>query len=279
MNYIELDFILEPLMPARDVLVAELADAGFDSFVETDDGVKAYIPEENFTDDIMKDMMVMKMPELSISYVKSMIEDQNWNAEWEKSFDPIDVEGKCLIRAPFHDASASHLYEIIIEPKMSFGTGHHATTYLMIAEMMDMDLNGKTVLDMGCGTGVLAVMAEKQQASDIDAIDIDEWAFENTLENVERNHCHHIQTIKGGAEAIPSQKRYDVILANINRNILTRDMHVYVNAMNTSSHILFSGFFVTDRRDIETVATSLGLQFVHQRERGEWTLLHFRKEQ
>ncbi|MBL0317629.1 MAG: 50S ribosomal protein L11 methyltransferase [Flavobacteriales bacterium] len=275
MNYIELDFILEPLMPARDVLVAELAEVGFESFVETDDGVKAYIIEDTYQDDLLTDLMVFKMPELTISYVKSTIEDQNWNAEWEKNFDPIDVEGKCLIRAPFHEISKTHAFEIIIEPKMSFGTGHHATTYLMVAEMMDMNLDGKTVLDMGCGTGVLAIMAEKMGAKQTDAIDIDEWAYENTLENVVRNGCSSIHTIKGGAESIPSDRKYDVVLANINRNILTRDMHSYVASMNDKSEILFSGFFVPDRNDIESVATELGLQFRNQKLRGEWTMLHF----
>lgn len=275
MNYIELDFILEPLMPAREVLTAELAEVGFESFVDTYDGLKAYIVADQYQDNLLDGLMTMMIPDLTISWAKTLIEDQNWNAEWEKNFEPIDVEGKCLIRAPFHPTSKDHNFEIVIEPKMSFGTGHHATTYLMIAELMDIAVAGKSVLDMGCGTGVLAIKAEKQGAVSIDAIDIDDWAFENTLENVERNQCSQIKTIKGGAEAIPLGAKYDVVLANINRNILTRDMAAYVGSMKPEGQILFSGFFTTDRSDIEKVAVDLGLKFLNQRIRGEWTMLRF----
>jgi ribosomal protein L11 methyltransferase len=158
---------------------------------------------------------------------------------------------------------------------MSFGTGHHATTHLIVSAMLPKDCTGKTVLDMGCGTGVLAILAEMRGSKNIDAIDIDEWAYENTLENIERNGCKHIRTIKGGAEAIPAEAQYDLILANINRNILTRDMHLYVAHMNPGASILFSGFYESDQSEIRTAAESLGLTFVNASLRNEWTMMHF----
>ena len=164
--------------------------------------------------------MTSDIPEQRLDITTVVIVDQNWNAQWESSFEPIIVDEQCLIRAPFHAVEKAYPYTITIEPKMSFGTGHHATTHLIVSAMLPMDCTGKTVLDMGCGTGVLAILAEMRGSKAIDAIDIDEWAYENTLENVERNGCNAIRTIQGGAEAIPTDASYDLILANINRNIL-----------------------------------------------------------
>ncbi|MFM7727376.1 MAG: 50S ribosomal protein L11 methyltransferase, partial [Flavobacteriales bacterium] len=177
----------------------------------------------------------------------------------------------------FHEIEKTYPYTITIEPKMSFGTGHHATTHLIVAAMLPMDCTGKRVLDMGCGTGVLAILAEMRGSKQIDAIDIDEWAYENTLENVERNQCTHIRTLQGGAEAIPADAQYDLILANINRNILTRDMHVYVHHMSIGATILFSGFYDSDQPEIRTCAEALGLSFVRSLSRNEWTMMEFVK--
>jgi ribosomal protein L11 methyltransferase len=219
--------------------------------------------------------MTADIPEQRLDITTVVIVDQNWNAQWESSFDPIIVDDQCLIRAPFHAVEKEYTYTITIEPKMSFGTGHHATTHLIVSAMLPMDCSGKTVLDMGCGTGVLAILAEMRGSTQIDAIDIDEWAYENTLENVERNACKHIRTIQGGAEAIPSDARYDLILANINRNILTRDMHLYVQHMNRGASILFSGFYESDQLEIRNTAEALGLTFVSANLRNEWTMMHF----
>jgi ribosomal protein L11 methyltransferase len=275
MNYVEVTAVLQPLLPAREVLVVELAELGFESFVETEDGVKAYIQEPDFNPQLLEGLMTAEMPEQKLEISTAVIADQNWNAQWESSFEPILVDEQCLIRAPFHAVEKEYPYTITIEPKMSFGTGHHATTHLIVSAMLPKDCTGKTVLDMGCGTGVLAILAEMRGSKNIDAIDIDEWAYENTLENIERNGCKHIRTIKGGAEAIPAEAQYDLILANINRNILTRDMHLYVAHMNPGASILFSGFYESDQSEIRTAAESLGLTFVNASLRNEWTMMHF----
>jgi ribosomal protein L11 methyltransferase len=272
MNYQEVTFILDPLLPAREVLVAELAELGFESFVETDEGVKAYIVSSDWNEGLLAELMTSQMEDQKIEWSSSEIEAINWNAEWEKSFDPIIADSKCLIRAPFHEVEGSFEYVINIEPKMSFGTGHHSTTHLMIGEMMNMDWKGKHVLDMGAGTAVLAILAEMMGAESSDAIDIDEWAYLNSIENLERNNCSRIKSYQGGAELLTDQV-YDTILANINRNILLRDMKEYVKVLKTGGEILFSGFYVQDIPELERVGGELGLKLVLQRERNEWCLL------
>jgi len=272
MNYQEVTFILDPLLPAREVLVAELAELGFESFVETDEGVKAYIVSSDWNEGLLAELMTSQMEDQKIEWNSSEIEAINWNAEWEKSFDPIIVDNKCLIRAPFHEVEGSFEYVINIEPKMSFGTGHHSTTHLMIGAMMNMDWKGKHVLDMGAGTAVLAILAEMMGAESSDAIDIDEWAYLNSIENLERNNCSRIKSYQGGAELLTDQV-YDTILANINRNILLRDMKEYVKVLKTGGEILFSGFYVQDIPELERVGGELGLKLVLQRERNEWCLL------
>jgi ribosomal protein L11 methyltransferase len=275
MNYVEVNVVLQPLLPAREVLVVELAERGFESFVETDNGVKAYIQEPDFSSHLLEGLMTADIPEQQLEITTAVIADQNWNAQWESSFEPILVDDQCLIRAPFHSDENKYPYTITIEPKMSFGTGHHATTHLIVSAMLSLDCTGKTVLDMGCGTGVLALLAEMRGSKAIDAIDIDEWAYENTLENIERNGCKHIRTIRGGAEVIPTDARYDLILANINRNILTRDMHAYVACMKPGASILFSGFYESDQPEIRACAEGLGLKFVEAHARNEWTMMWF----
>jgi ribosomal protein L11 methyltransferase len=279
MNYVEVTALLQPLLPAREVLVVELAERGFESFVETEQGVKAYIQEPDFTPQLLEGLMTSDIPEQRLDITTVVIVDQNWNAQWESSFEPIIVDEQCLIRAPFHAVEKAYPYTITIEPKMSFGTGHHATTHLIVSAMLPMDGTGKTVLDMGCGTGVLAILAEMRGSKAIDAIDIDEWAYENTLENVERNGCKYIRTIQGGAEAIPTDARYDLILANINRNILTRDMHNYVRHMNPGASILFSGFYESDQPEIKQTAEALGLKHISSTFRNEWTMMHFQTQE
>jgi ribosomal protein L11 methyltransferase len=275
MNYVEVTAILQPLLPAREVLVVELAERGFESFVETDHGVKAYIQEPDFAPHLLEGLMTADIPDQRLEITTVVILDQNWNEQWESNFDPIIVDEQCLIRAPFHAVEKQYPFTITIEPKMSFGTGHHATTHLIVSAMLPMNCAGKTVLDMGCGTGVLAILAEMRGSAQIDAIDIDQWAFENTLENIERNACKHIRTIQGGAEAIPFESRYDLILANINRNILTRDMHLYVQHMNAGASILFSGFYESDQPEIKQTAEALGLKHIASNLRNEWTMMHF----
>jgi ribosomal protein L11 methyltransferase len=272
MNYVEVSFLLDPILPAREVLMAELAELGFESFVESEEGLTAYIQQPDWNEGLLEGLMTSSIPDLKISWEVKTIEATNWNAEWEKSFDPISVDGACLIRAPFHEIQGDYKFVITIEPKMSFGTGHHATTHLIISEMLQMEWEGLDVLDMGSGTAVLAILAEKKGARDIDAIDIDEWAFENAEENASRNDCSKIRCLLGGAELL-GDKKYDIILANINRNILLRDMNLYRAVLKDGGKILFSGFYEQDVFELEKVATPLGLKIQNKRLMNEWCML------
>jgi ribosomal protein L11 methyltransferase len=243
-NYIEVKFNIQPVLPFRDVLTVYLADIDFESFVEEENGLLAYIPKDAWDENRMELVIGnWNVEDCELSYEWKEIEQENWNAQWESQFEPIEVSLECRVCAPFHEKKGVK-YELIIEPKMSFGTGHHATTHLVLSEMLNMSLHGQRVLDMGSGTGVLAILAEKMGADYIDAIDIDEWAFENCNENALRNGCSKIQSIQGGAEKITQQ--YDIILANINRNILSRDGAIYWSHLNNGGHLLLSGFYEQD---------------------------------
>jgi ribosomal protein L11 methyltransferase len=243
-NYIEVKFQINPVIPYRDVLTVYLADIDFESFVEEEDGLTAYIQKDAWDENRMALIIEnWNVENCEVNYQWKEIAQQNWNAQWESQFEPIEVSDDCRVCAPFHDKT-NVPFELIIEPKMSFGTGHHATTHLMLSEMLTMDFTDKKVLDMGSGTGVLAILAEKKGASSLDAIDIDEWAFENCNENALRNNCSKIQSIQGGAEKI--NQRYDIILANINRNILTRDGSIYWEHLVAGGHLLLSGFYEQD---------------------------------
>jgi ribosomal protein L11 methyltransferase len=243
-NYIEVKFNIQPVLPFRDVLTVYLADIDFESFVEEENGLLAYIPKDAWDENRMELVIEnWNVEDCELSYEWKEIEQENWNAQWESQFEPIEVSLECRVCAPFHEKKGVK-YELIIEPKMSFGTGHHATTHLVLSEMLNMSLQGQRVLDMGSGTGVLAILAEKMGADYIDAIDIDEWAFENCNENALRNGCSKIQSIQGGAEKITQQ--YDIILANINRNILSRDGAIYWSHLNNGGHLLLSGFYEQD---------------------------------
>ena len=278
MNYIEVYFSIKALESAeinaemaREILVAELGALNFESFMNTDDGLQAYVQEEHFDEQEVRALYILENPDFSIEMEVKTIEQQNWNVEWEKSFDPIEVEGRCVVRAPFH-AEKEVDFDIVIEPKMSFGTGHHETTHQMIAQLLNMDVSGKRVLDMGCGTGILAILACMKGANSITGIDIDEWAYENTLENVRKNKCSQIIVKQGGAELLKNCS-YDVILANINRNILLNDMEAYTKTMSTGSKIAFSGFYTSDISHIDQKARTLGLRLLRQSEKNNWAAL------
>jgi ribosomal protein L11 methyltransferase len=275
MNYTEVRWTVNPLIPFREILTVYLADAGFDSFVDFEEGVLAYIPSELLVEESLLQLaQTMKEMEAECTFTHQEIEQQNWNAEWESQFSPIDVSEECRVRAPFHEATPVK-YDLIIEPKMSFGTGHHATTFLMLDQMLKMDFIGKAVLDMGSGTGVLAFLAEKMGAERIDAIDIDDWAFENCIENAERNGCHKTQVIKGGAEQI--QKQYDVIIANINRNILVQDGAIYTEHLLSKGTLLLSGFYEEDQAILKEAFSSL--HFVQSQLKDGWCMMEFCKNE
>lgn len=276
MNYIELCISVEPKDLGTDLLIAQLSDLGFESFVDTDTGFSAFIKEEQYADDQVNALFSDYSELLQISKSAKVIPQQNWNKEWESSFQPIEVDGKCYIRAPFHEAKKGFIYDIIIEPKMSFGTGHHHTTQLMIQKLMKLDVKNKSLLDMGCGTGVLAILAAMVGANPITAIDIDDWSYENTVENLQKNNINKAFVHKGNAQLIVGKLFY-TILANINKNVLLADMPTYVKSLEKGGNLVLSGFFETDASEIKTKATELGLKFEEMVVNDQWTMIHFIK--
>jgi ribosomal protein L11 methyltransferase len=266
---------VEPKELGSEILVAELGEKPFESFVETDLGVIAYIKKEDWQEDILEDVFVLKSPEFTIKYHVEEIEPVNWNEEWEQNFSPIEVDDRCYIRAPFHEPK-NVPFEIVIEPKMSFGTGHHETTFLMIQQLLDTNLEGKSTLDMGCGTAILAILAAKKGANPVDAVDIDPWCYENSLENVSKNDCAHIKVFQGDASWLTNQK-YDVIIANINRNILLEDIPTYVTCLNDKGLLFLSGFYSEDISYISKCCENQGLQPVKTTEKNNWIAMQWIK--
>ena len=271
--YLCYDFRVEPLQPGVEILIAELGYVGFESFVETELGVTAYIQKDDWNDRILDTGEILNSNEFKISYNFDEIEQVNWNAEWEQNFNPIVVDEKVTVRAPFHEVPHTE-FDIIIEPKMSFGTGHHETTHMMIQHILKNDFKGKSALDMGCGTGVLAILADMKGAKEIDAIDIDNWCYLNSLENVERNQCHNISVYEGDVSLL-TNKHYDIIIANINRNILLNDLEHYVACLNENGIVLLSGFYKDDISIIESTCNNLGLTRVETIEKNHWVALKF----
>ncbi|MDG3583772.1 50S ribosomal protein L11 methyltransferase [Galbibacter pacificus] len=271
--YLEYTFSVNPAEPGNEILIAELGYAGFESFVENEEGVVAYIQKNEWTPDVLETVEIIKNESFKVNFTYKEIAQQNWNAEWEKNFHPIEVDGLCTVRAPFHEKPSTK-YDIIIEPKMSFGTGHHETTHMMIQFLLKNNLQGKKVLDMGCGTGVLAILAEKEGATNIDAIDIDRWCFENAVENITRNNCEHIKVYEGDASLL-NNKNYDVIIANINRNILLEDIPIYISCLNNDGILLLSGFYKDDIPKIKDRCEQFSLKFVENLEKNHWVAVKF----
>ncbi|MCK0188363.1 50S ribosomal protein L11 methyltransferase [Arenibacter sp. F20364] len=271
--YLEYNFKVEPVQPASDILIAELGEVEFESFVETEDGVQAYIKKEDWYPNILDDLHILTNPLFNIDYDFVEIEQENWNATWESNFNPIQVGQQCIIRAPFHEKPEVD-YDIIIEPKMSFGTGHHETTHMMLQHILDHDFTGKSILDMGSGTGVLAILAAMKGASDVDAIDIDNWCYQNAKENVDRNNCSHINVYEGTADLLVDQK-YDIIIANINRNILLEDIPAYVKCLKNAGILFLSGFYKEDIPQISERCEAVGLKFKKNLEKNNWVAVKY----
>ena len=272
--YIEYNFTVDPHQPWTEILIAELDLAGFESFVETDAGVRSYIQKKEWKEDILESIHILSSSEFSIGYTHKEIKPVNWNAAWEKNFSPIEVNDICVVRAPFH-TPYNVPYEIIIEPKMSFGTGHHETTFIMLQYLLENDLEDKTVLDMGCGTSVLAILAEMKGASRIDAIDIDEWCVENSRENIVRNNCRRINVQLGDASILPSEETYETIIANINTNILLNDLPTYISALKKGGDLYLSGFYKKDLPAITSECNKLGLTFLNSKLKNDWIAAKF----
>lgn len=273
--YIEYVFEVSPKEPATEILIAELGEIGFESFVESEYGVTAYIQKNDWKENILEDVFILKSEAFSINFKYNEIAQTNWNAEWEKNFNPIQVDDLVSIRAPFH-TNPNLKYDIVIEPKMSFGTGHHETTHMMVQHLLNLDLADKKVLDMGCGTGILAIFSEMKGAQPIDAIDIDAWCYENSIENVERNNCKNISVYEGDA-ALLDNKKYDVIIANINRNILLNDMKKFTKCLNEEGVLLLSGFYKEDIPVIDLEVSKYGLTLNKTIKRNNWVALQYQK--
>lgn len=277
MNYIEVYFELNPLQPASEILVAELTMIGFESFVEEANGLKAYIPINDFNKNLMDRLQIFKNPEFTISYMVSEIEDQNWNAKWEKEYEPVLVDNRCYIRAPFHQHRPEIDYEIIIKPQMSFGTAHHETTYQMIQYLLNEDVTDKSVLDLGTGTGVLAILAQLKGAIKIDAIDNNEWAYKNACENVMKNKADKVNVLMGEIEII-NNSQYDLILANINKNILINNMAYMARASKKGTPVIVSGFYKNDLQELVNVALIHGLHYTKHSESNNWIAARFQSD-
>lgn len=276
MVYIGYHFNVEPRELGTEILIAELGEKAFESFEETATGVSAYVQKDLWTEDILEDVFILQSEQFTITYRKEEIAQVNWNEEWEKNFDPIDVDGICYVRAPFHEKTSAQ-YDIVIEPKMSFGTGHHETTFMMIRQILNNDMQDKVVLDMGCGTAILAILASMRGAKHVDAIDIDNWCYLNSIENAERNNCVNVEVFEGDASIISKEPKYNVILANINRNILLNDMDKYIASLYKGGEIYFSGFYTEDITAIKNCAEKIGLVFESSLEKNNWVSLKFIK--
>lgn len=273
MDYIEVTITgFRDLDP--EIAMARLAGMGFESFSEVPGGFSAYIPDDQFEEDVVNLWLIALQKEQGVQYQMTKIPRRNWNEEWERAYDPVVVEENCLVRAPFHKPGDGYLYDIVIEPKMSFGTAHHATTALMIGLMMKEDLAGSAVLDMGCGTGVLAILASKMGASKILAVDTDEWAYQNAIENVEKNGCHGVTVLRGDITAVVVSQ-FDLIAANINRNVLLNDIPVYAGLLKPGGRLLMSGFYEEDIPQITEAAELAGLRHCLTKTMDRWTGIKF----
>ncbi len=279
MDYTEVTFKLEPFeIEYIEILSALLDNLGFDGITETQTQVTSYVLSNNFFEEKIEEV-ADKLIKLGCKtdYFSKPVKEQNWNETWESNFEPVVIGKRCLIKAPFHHVNEKYEYEIVIEPKMSFGTGHHATTSLVIEEILNHDLTGLDVLDMGCGTGVLAILCALKGAKNIYAIDIDDWAFENSKENIERNNVENTTIIKGGKESIPNVE-FDMVIANINKNILLDQLNAYAVALRKKGVLFISGILVSDQEAMHNEAIKNGFELIASRTLLNWLIMIFEKK-
>ncbi len=257
----------------RELLFAELSLFPFDAFEETEIGILASCEKDTWNPDEVKPVLDRYQVEYQVEEVAKV----NWNEEWEKNYDPVVVGDQCIVRATFHEPKPSFPYEIIITPKMSFGTGHHATTWQVLNYQLSLDHQGKKVIDVGCGTGALAIMAYKRGAKEVTAVDIDDWCIENSAENFSLNSCENINLKLGGIEEVPGSEVFDVMLVNINKNVLLEQMQDYNQRLASGGVLVLSGFYQEDISDLRQSAEALSLNYVDESEKNRWAMLVFRK--
>jgi len=277
MDYYKVTYKVSPLEPFSELLMDSLGELGFESFEDTPDGFIGYVPENLFDAQALNGIELPfgeERPVLSFTFEK--IAQQNWNAQWESNFEPVKVGNRCYVRAPFHESLPECEFEIVIMPKMSFGTGHHETTHMMLEYVLETHMKEQAVLDMGCGTAVLAILAAIRGAAPVTAIDVDEWAYENSLENVNMNHVPHIRVHQGDASLLGGDI-YDVVLANINRNILLADMDAYSGVCKDGGWLIMSGFYLDDLPVIEACAKEAGFHKQSHKTRNNWVAAAFKK--
>lgn len=253
-----------------EILLAELAEAKFDTFLENENGFEAYVEGEGYDKPLVEAILKKYQSATSVEFSFSQIQKRNWNEEWEKSYTPILVDDKCLIRASFHSPERQYPYEIIITPKMSFGTGHHQTTYLMVKSMLEIDHKNRRVMDAGCGTAILSILAAKLGAEEVEAFDIDEWSVINGNENTEINQCDNIRIQQGTIRNVHLNGKFDIILANINKNVLLDEMDMYAGYLQRGGLLLLSGFFESDIPELQSEAARHRLQQINSQERETW---------
>lgn len=279
MEYIEVNFTINPVDPWRDLLAAELGEIGYESFVETDKGLLAYVPASLFKADEISTVDTIAQNLAKVSFTYEAAPDVNWNEEWEKHFDPIVVGDQCVVRATFHKLEGSFDHEIIIDPKMAFGTGHHATTYQIIQYLLERDYTEQYILDMGCGTGVLAILASMRGAKSGLAIDIDDWAYRNTVENFVQNKIENIEAYMGGVELLEGKTvEFDTIIANINKNIILAQLEAYARVIKDQGELITSGFYQSDIEDVKQKAEEVGFVYQSHKERENWVAVSFIKK-
>lgn len=281
MKYVEVTFTIEPINEHyTDVLAAMAGEIGFESFIETENGIKAYIQTTLYDANVLKQMVdEFPLPNVKVIYSVAKAEDKDWNEEWETNvFQPIIIGDQLCIHSTTHSDTPKVKYDIVINPQMAFGTGSHETTRNILSELLSMDLTGKTVLDMGCGTSILGILAAMKGAKSVTGIDIDEWSVNNSRKNIALNHLYNITVELGNAALLKAERPFDLILANINRNILLNDMPQYVRCMQPGSYLIMSGFYQEDLPLIQEKAESLGLAFSHSREKNNWVIAVFNRK-
>ena len=275
MYHTRLQVICDPEF--SEILMAEIAEVGFDSFLETDKGFEAYVENDKFDKKLLAEIQLKYNHVKPLILFEDRIQKKNWNEEWENNLQPIIVEDQCLIRAEFHKIDKKYPYEIIITPKMSFGTGHHQTTYLMIKNQLKINHDGKRVMDAGCGTGILSIMACKRGAKEVEAFDIDEWSVINGQENIENNHCPNIHLQQGKINELKFQGRFDIILANINKNVLLAELKAYNEFLMPAGQLLLSGFYTTDIDELKNEAAKFRFKEISRDEKETWAALLLEK--